>query len=316
MRVVFAGTPEFAVPSLMQLLQSQHDVVAVFTQPDRPAGRGRQLRPSPVKACAIEAGLSVHHPTTLRDLQVQNTLRAMSPDAIVVVAYGLLLPKQILELPTYGCVNVHPSLLPRWRGAAPIQHTLLAGDAETGVAIMQLNTGMDTGPILMMEKAPIKPTDNSATLHDHLATLGANLLVNTLDGLQTGRITPQPQATTGITYANKLSKSDAVIDWHLPAQLIFNQVRAFNPWPVSQTTWGDRILRVWEAEIIHQASAAEPGSIIAATEAGVDVATGDGCLRLLRVQLPGGKQITASEFANQLRQLNNEAQILGEANAR
>lgn len=311
MRVVFAGTPEFAVPSLQQLLQSQHEVVGVFTQPDRPAGRGRQLRPSPIKACAVEAGLPVHHPTTLRDVQVQNTLRGLSPDVMVVVAYGLLLPKQILELPKHGCINVHPSLLPRWRGAAPIQHTLLAGDQETGVAIMQLDEGMDTGPIYMMEKAPIEPTDNSATLHDRLSVFGANLLVKTLDELQAGTITAQPQSTQGVTHASKINKADAVIDWRLSAREIFNQVRAFNPWPVSQTTVGDRTLRVWEAALLEQSTQEQPGTIIAVTEFGVDVATGDGCLRLLRVQLPGGKQIAASEFANQLKQ-SNETQRLGE----
>lgn len=310
MRVVFAGTPEFAVPSLEQLLQSQHDVVAVLTQPDRPAGRGRQVRPSPVKACAIEAGISVHQPKQLRDVSVQNTLSAMSLDVMVVVAYGLLLPTAVLELPQHGCVNVHPSLLPRWRGAAPIQHTLLAGDEQTGVAIMQLDAGMDTGPILMMEKTDIDPADTSQTLHDRLARLGATLLVKTLDEMRVGAMTPQPQSQSGVTYADKIIKSDAVIDWSQPARVLANQVRAYNPWPVSQTTWRDRGLRIWQAEPTnHQIADHQPGDIVHVSQDGVDVATGDGCLRLLRVQLSGAKQITAAEFANQLNQYPDQQQL-------
>lgn len=295
--IVFAGTPDFAVPALEAIAGSRHRVLAVYTQPDRPAGRGLKLSASPVKRLAVQLGLPVLQPTTLRDPEAAGTLAALRPDVLVVVAYGLILPQAILDVPRLGCLNIHASLLPRWRGAAPIQRAILAGDAETGVTIMGMEAGLDTGPMLLREAEPIGPEESAGRLHDRLALQGARLIVAALDQLERGdaRFTPQP--VEGVTYAAKLDKSEAILDWALPAPDLARRVRAFDPWPVAETTLDGRQLRVWAARPLEAAAAdAPPGTVLRAGEAGIEVACGQGLLNLDRVQLAGGKPLPAGEF--------------------
>ncbi|RMG28821.1 MAG: methionyl-tRNA formyltransferase [Gammaproteobacteria bacterium] len=299
MRIVFAGTPEFAVPSLEALLESPHEVVAVYTQPDRPAGRGRRLTPSPVKQRAREAGVPVEQPGSLRDPEVQRRLADYRPDLMVVTAYGLLLPREVLALPRRGCVNVHASLLPRWRGAAPIQHALLAGDTETGISLMQMEEGLDTGPVLAQAATPIGEHETAGELHDRLAVLGKRLLSEHLDALLAGSLTPVPQDDTEATYAPKLRKEAAELDWSRPAQALLRAVRAYHPWPVAWTRLGTEALRIWRAEPAEPCPReAAPGEVVAADRRGLVVRTGEGCLRLTEVQLPGGRRIHGRDLAN------------------
>lgn len=303
LRVIFAGTPAFALPALQVLLDSAHPVCAVYTQPDRPAGRGRSLQASPVKQLALGHHIAVLQPPSLKEPSAQQALRDLRADLMVVVAYGLLLPAAVLSAPRLGCVNIHASLLPRWRGAAPIQRAILAGDAQTGITLMQMDEGLDTGAILAQRACPILTTDSAATLHDRLATLGAELLIETLGPLQEGAITPRPQGETEACYAAKLSKQEAVLDWRDGAVALARKVRAFNPSPVAQTTLHclgrePRTLRIWFAQPLNEMGDAEPGSILRAGRDGVDVATGRGVLRLLEMQLPGGRAITAADFVN------------------
>jgi methionyl-tRNA formyltransferase len=297
MRVVFAGSPDFSVPTLRALLESGHTIAGVYTQPDRPAGRGRKLRPGPVKQLARQHGLPVFQPPSLKPEQARRELAALEPDLMVVIAYGLILPPPVLDLPRLGCVNLHASLLPRWRGAAPIQRAILAGDAETGVCLMQMEAGLDTGPVLAETRTRIADSDTAGSLHDRLSRLAAELLVGHLDDLEAGRLRPVTQDDARATYADKLDKSEARIDWNRDAAALERQVRAFNPWPVAQTLYRGEVLRVWDARAV-PCSTALPGAIVGAGKEGIDVASGKGCLRLLQVQLPGGKALSAGDFLN------------------
>lgn len=301
LKIIFAGTPEFAATILEALLGSEYEVVAVYTQPDRPAGRGRKLTASSVKVLALEHKLPVVQPVSLRDEQAQQELATWNADVMVVVAYGLMLPQMVLETPRLGCVNVHASLLPRWRGAAPIQRAILAGDSETGVTIMQMDAGLDTGDMLHIAPCPISADDTAQTLHDKLAELGAQALLDTLNALAVGTCLPEAQDDSLTTYAEKLQKAEAQMDWRQPAALLARQVRAFNPWPVAFTPLGNggaKNLRIWMAEPVDVIASGEPGEVIAESRAGIDVTTGDGVLRLTKLQLPGGKPLSAEQFLN------------------
>lgn len=303
MRIVFAGTPEFAVPSLRAALQAT-EVVAVYTQPDRPAGRGRVLGPSPVKREALARGIPVLQPESLKGEVSRAALRALEPDLMVVVAYGMLLPQKILDIPQYGCWNVHASLLPRWRGAAPIQRAIEAGDAETGVCLMQMEKGLDTGPVLLKRSIPIAPDMTAGQLHDALSILGAQVLADGLKLVRLGvRPQPVPQPAEGVTYARKLEKAEALLDWAQPARALADKVRAFQPVPVAEGVLGGERVRIHAAVALDQAPAAPPGAVVAAGREGIDVACGEGVLRIRTLQRPGGKAITAADYLNARRDL-------------
>jgi methionyl-tRNA formyltransferase len=297
LRLGFAGTPDFAVPALDSLARSGHRVRAVFTKEDRAQGRGRKLTPSPVKARALELGIEVHQPASFRDSAALDSLASLDLDALVVVAYGLILPPAALALPRLGCFNIHASLLPRWRGAAPIQRAILAGDRCTGVTIMRMEAGLDTGPMLAARAIDIGPDDTAGTLHDGLARLGAELIREVLDALAAGPVGESPQPDEGVSYAQKISKAEALIDWREDAKHIERRVRAFNPVPVAETRWDGAQLRIWEA--VQARGAAQngaPGTVIEASDAGIDVACGSGSLRITRLQAAGRKPLAAAEF--------------------
>jgi methionyl-tRNA formyltransferase len=308
LRIVFAGTPAFAVPCLDATLASGHRVVAVYTQPDRPAGRGRQLAASPVKQRARAAGIEVRQPQTLKDAAAQAALAALQPDLIVVVAYGLILPQAVLAIPRFGGWNVHASLLPRWRGAAPIQRAILAGDADTGVCLMQMAAGLDTGPVLLSQTTPILADDTGGALHDRLATLGARVLADGLTLMRAGlKPVAVPQRADGVTYAHKLDKAEARLDVARPAVELERCVRAFQPWPIAELTLAGERLRVHGARALAVATDAAPGTLVAATRDGLDVATGAGVLRLTAVQRAGGRVLTAADYLNARQDLRSPA---------
>ena len=303
MKIVFAGTPDFAVPSLRAAARGG-EVVAVYTQPDRPAGRGRGLQASPVKRVAQELGLPVLQPEPLRDPAVQAQLRAFAPDLMVVVAYGLILPRKVLAIPRLGCWNVHASVLPCWRGAAPIQRAIEAGDAETGVGLMRMEAGLDTGPVLLERRIPIGENETGGQLHDRLSALGAEALAAGLALLRDGRLpSPRPQPEAGVTYAHKLDKAEAKLDWTQPAAALARKVRAFNPWPVAEAQVAGERLRIHEAVAVSAPANAEAGRIVAAGRQGIDVACSEGALRLLKVQREGGKPVSAADYLNARRDL-------------
>ena len=303
LRIAFAGTPHFALPALRSLLASTHRVVGVMTQPDRPAGRGQKLRQSPVKLLASGVpALPVAQPATLKSPEGRAELEAWSPDVLVVVAYGLILPPLALAIPRLGCVNIHGSLLPRWRGAAPIQRAILAGDAETGVTIMQLDAGLDTGPMLIERRRPIGTRDTAGDLHDVLAELGAAALIEALDGIAAGTLKSRPQPTQGATYAPKIDKAEARIDWKKSANELDRQVRAFNPWPVAETEFTGENLRVLRASVADPSDHdAVPGTLLGLADDGLRVACGEGVLAIRELQRAGKRPVSARDFANAVR---------------
>ncbi len=295
--VVFAGTPAFSVPALEAIAASRHAVRAVYTQPDRRAGRGLKLEPSPVKAAALAHGIPVEQPATLKDPVAAGRLAAFEPDVMVVAAYGLILPQAVLDVPRLGCINIHASLLPRWRGAAPIQRAILAGDAQTGITLMRMEAGLDTGPMMARRAIGIGAEETAGSLHDRLASLGASMIVGGLDALAAGTATFTAQDDATATYAGKITKPEARIDWSRPATELERQVRAFDPWPVAETRLDGEQLRVWAARAAAGSGEAAPGTVLAADETGIAVACGDGSLLLQRVQVPGRRPVRAGELA-------------------
>lgn len=299
LRILFAGTPEFAVPPLKSLLDAGFDPVAVYTQPDRPAGRGRKLQASPVKQAALDAGIEVFQPLTLKTAEAREQLKELNPDLMIVVAYGLILPEDILEIPRHGCWNIHASLLPRWRGAAPIQRAIEAGDKESGVCIMKMDAGLDTGPVMKTVRLPIGENETGGSLHDSLSVAGAEAILDCVQELVAGSAPPAlPQATEGANYARKLEKSEAAIDWAEPAISIERKVRAFNPWPVTWCMAGPERTRIWMAESLAGGTGVKPGTVLAVGKDGIDVATGEGILRLLELQRPGKRRMAANDYLN------------------
>jgi len=304
MRVVFAGTPEFARAALERLHASGVAIALVLSQPDRPAGRGMKLQASPVKRFAVDHGITVAQPRSLRldgkypqdALAARVALESARPDLMVVAAYGLILPQWVLQLPRLGCLNIHASLLPRWRGAAPIQRAIEAGDAETGITIMQMDAGLDTGDMLLVERLPIAPEDTTATLHDKLAALGARLIGEAIELAACGGLKPVPQAPEGVTYAHKIEKAEAVIDWTQPAEVIGRRIRAFDPFPGASTLVAGEPVKVWRCQLEAHAGRAQPGTVLGADGAGIVVACGSGALRLTELQRAGGKRLPAADF--------------------
>ncbi|MBX3699048.1 MAG: methionyl-tRNA formyltransferase [Dokdonella sp.] len=299
LRLVFAGTPDFSVPSLQACLAADCDVVAVYTQPDRPSGRGRKLSPSAVKSAANAAGVPVEQPESLRSVEARQRLAEWQPHLLVVVAYGLILPRAVLALPRHGCWNVHASLLPRWRGAAPIQRAILAGDTETGVDLMQMEAGLDTGPVLLERRTPIAADETGGSLHDRLAVLGAEALAEGLRHLLAGTL-PEPvaQSAEGIIYAHKLEKSEALLDWNATAIELERKVRAFDPWPVAEARIGGERLRIWAARALPATGSDAPGTILAASATGLDLRCREGLLRVTEIQRDGGRRIGVRDWFN------------------
>lgn len=300
MRIVFAGTPEFAAQHLQALLDAGRQVIAVYTQPDRPAGRGQKLMPSPVKQLALQHSIPVYQPPTLRDPAAQTELAALRADLMVVVAYGLILPQAVLDLPRLGCINSHASLLPRWRGAAPIQRAIEAGDAESGVTVMQMEAGLDTGPMLLKVSTPIDAEDTGGSLHDRLAALGSDAVVTAVAALEAGTLSGEVQDDSLATYAHKLNKDEARIDWSRPAAELERLVRAFHPWPICHSRLDEAAVKIHAARLATGQGA--PGQIIGASKDGLQVACGEGSLLLTRLQLPNGKPLNFSDLYNSRRE--------------
>ncbi|MFG0382857.1 methionyl-tRNA formyltransferase [Pseudomonas sp. zbq_18] len=310
MRIIFAGTPEFAAQHLQALLDAGRQVVAVYTQPDRPAGRGQKLMPSPVKQLALQHGLPVYQPQTLRDPIAQAELATLQPDLMVVVAYGLILPQVVLDTPRLGCINSHASLLPRWRGAAPIQRAIEAGDASSGVTVMQMEAGLDTGPMLLKVSTTITAEDTGGSLHDRLATLGSAAVVEAVAKLAAGALQGEVQDDSLATYAHKLNKDEARLDWSRPAVELERLIRAFNPWPICHSTLNGDALKVHAAQLGE--GSGQPGTILAADKTGLTVACGQGALRLTRLQLPGGKPLSFTDLYNSRREQFAPDLVLGQ----
>lgn len=298
LNIVFAGTPAFTLPCLDALATSKHHLQAIYTQPDRPAGRGRAVQASAVKTWAQAHQIPVCQPLNFKDSQAVADLAALSPDILVVIAYGLILPQAVLDIPRLGCINVHASLLPRWRGASPIQQAILQGDQQTGITIMQLDAGMDTGAMLTQVNCPIHANDTAESLHDRLALLAGAPLLTTLDLLATGHAQATPQDNALATHAPKIKKEDAVIDWQKPAVEIDRQIRAFNPWPITWTQVADQIIRIHQARVIAQAAAHAPGTILSIDKQGILVATGEHHLLIEKLQFPGGKAMSVADWLN------------------
>lgn len=310
MRIVFAGTPEFAASHLQALLDAGREIIAVYTQPDRPAGRGQKLMPSPVKQLALQHDIAVYQPQTLRDPAAQAELAALRPDLMVVVAYGLILPQVVLDTPRLGCINSHASLLPRWRGAAPIQRAIEAGDASSGVTVMQMEAGLDTGPMLLKVTTTITADDTGGSLHDRLAELGSAAVVEAVAKLAAGELKGEVQDDSLATYAHKLNKDEARLDWSRPAVELERLIRAFNPWPICHSTLNGEALKVHAAEPGEGRGA--PGTVLAADKTGLTVACGDGALRLTRLQLPGGKPLAFADLYNSRREQFAPGLVLGQ----
>ena len=308
LRIVFAGTPDFAAAHLRALLQAGLNIVAVYSQPDRPAGRGQKLAMSAVKQLAQQHELPVYQPVSLRAPEAQAELAALQPDLLVVVAYGLILPQAVLDIPRLGCINSHASLLPRWRGAAPIQRAIEAGDSESGVTVMRMEAGLDTGPMLLKVTTPISAEDTGGTLHDRLAELGPPAVLQAIDGLAAGTLDGELQDDELATYAHKLGKADARIDWARPAAELDRLIRAFNPWPLAHARWQDQPLKIWAAR--PEAGSGQPGEILDCSKLGLLVACGDGALRLTRLQLPGGKPLAFTDLYNARREQFAPGQLL------
>ena len=294
MKLIFAGTPDFALGTLSALLASRHALALVLTQPDRPSGRGLKSHSSPVKRLALDHGIPIAQPESLKEAEAQNALRAVGADLMVVVAYGLILPPSVLAIPRLGAINIHASLLPRWRGAAPIQRALLAGDRETGVCIMQMETGLDTGPVLLSESIPIRDEDNAGTLQDRLADLGARLVLQALDDLERGAAVPRQQPAEGVTYAAKVDRAEARIDWTRPVPEIWRKVRAFNPYPGAVSRLRHEELKIWQG--VPTTDSGIPGTVLTAESRGIVVACGEGSLRIEELQRAGGRRLSPAEF--------------------
>lgn len=297
LRVIFAGTPEFAAKHLEALLEQKYNIVACYTQPDRPAGRGKKLQPSAVKQVALEHDIPVCQPLSLKNDEAQAELESWNADLMIVVAYGLLLPKAALDAPKFGCINVHGSILPKWRGAAPIQRSVLAGDKETGVTIMQMDVGLDTGNMLLIETCPINAEDTSGSIYTKLEQIGPSALLKTVEQIANGSVVAEKQSDELATYAHKLTKQEAEIDWSESAKLIDQKVRGYQPWPVAFTKIADNAIKVWQVEVV-QASNKPAGEIISADKSGIVVSTGDGAINILQLQPPGKKAMSAADFLN------------------
>lgn len=304
MKIIFAGTPEFAAVALQSLHDAGFEISLVLTQPDRPAGRGMQLQASPVKQLAVAKGIPVAQPVSLRlngkypevAEEAHALLHATPHDVMVVAAYGLILPRSVLDIPKYGCINIHASLLPRWRGAAPIHRAIEAGDMESGVTIMQMEEGLDTGPMLSMERVPIAASDTTGSLHDKLAELGGKMIVEALRKLEQGGLRATPQPEDGVTYAAKIAKDEAALDFTQAAEVLDRRIRAFNPFPGAVASFNDVAVKFWRAEVASMDTKAAPGTVLGASQDGVLIATGKGVLRVLELQKPGGKRLPAGEF--------------------
>lgn len=310
MKIIFAGTPEISAAVLQALIDARHNLIACLTQPDRPQGRGLKLTPSPVKTLALAHNIPVLQPTSLKDPNVQKQLRELNADLMVVLAYGLILPQAVLDVPRLGCINIHASLLPRWRGAAPIQRAILAGDNETGITIMQMDAGMDTGAMLAKYPCAISDTDTSADLFQRLTALAQHAIIDSLQLLQTGSLHAQSQDESKATYAPKIAKEDAKINWQQSAIEIDRAIRAYNPWPIAFTQCGSETLRVWQAEVVPElTNSSAPGTILTVDKYGVEVNTGHGVLRLLTLQFPGKKALPASEVSHAHAELKPNARL-------